>query len=330
LRDVEPKFIYEYEDIRGEPHAVAVSNINPYLVNAPNYTLRRRSQPICNVPPMGIGNQPIDGGYYLFTDDQKREFLSMEPKARPFFRRWLGAEEFINGLVRWCLWLGDAKPYELRSMPNCLERVEAVQRYRLASKREVTRRMADTPTRFHFEFLPDTEYLLVPSVSSERREWVPVGFEPRDVMASNLVLVVPGATIYDFAVINSTMHNAWLRSVGGRLKSDYRYSGSIVYNNYPWPEINEIFRVGVDNAGQAILHARAKHQASTLADLYDPRTMPPNLRKAHVANDRAVDAAYGYKGDKSDAARVAFLFELYGKITGLPPSDEPQPRRRRR
>jgi len=311
--------IFDYsEDIKGEGQRLQVKRINPYLVDAPDVVIDRRSVPICPVPEIGIGNKPIDDGNYLFTDDEKAEFLSLEPRAAQYFHRWVGAEEFINGTVRWCLWLGDANPQDLRKMPHCLKRVEAVKKYRLNSVSPPTQKLADRPTRFHVEFLPKNPYLLIPSVSSERREYVPIGFLTPDVLSSNLVLTIPDATMYHFAVLNSVMHNAWLRSVGGRLKSDYRYSASVVYNNFPWPTPDKKQHEAIEAAGQGILVARKKFSDSTLADLYDPLAMPPELRKAHDTNDRAVDLVYGYKGKKSDAARVAFLFDLYEKLTSLP------------
>jgi hypothetical protein len=326
LREPEHCTIFDYaDDIKAdEGRRIEARRINPYLVDGPDIVLANRRAPICKVPEIGIGNKPIDDGNYLFTDDQKAAFLAAEPKAAPFFRRWVGAEEFINGLSRWCLWLGDAKPHQLRSMPECMKRIDAVRRYRLASPSAPTQKLAETPTRFHVEFLPDAPYLLVPSVSSERRKFVPIGFLPAEVFASNLVLTIPNATPYHFAILNSAMHNAWMRAVCGRLKSDYRYSASIVYNNFPWPEPTDKQRAAIEAAAQAILDARAAQPQSTLADLYDPLTMPPGLRRAHAANDRAVDAAYGYKAGKLDAARVAFLFDLYGKLTSLLPADRPR------
>jgi len=313
--------IFDYsENIQAdEGTTINATRINPYLVDAPDIVLANRRAPVCAVPEMGIGNKPIDDGNYLFTDEQKAAFIQREPKAARFFQRWMGAEEFINGISRWCLWLGDAKAHELRALPECMKRIDAVQRYRLASRSAPTQKLAQTPTRFHVEFFPETPYLFVPRVSSERREFVPVGFLPATVIASDSALTIPNATPYHFAVLNSTMHNAWLRSVCGRLKSDYRYSASIVYNNFLWPEPNDKHRAAIEKTAQAILDARAAQPQSTLADLYDPLTMPAELRHAHQDNDRAVDAAYGYKGDKSDVARVAFLFDLYGKLTSLLP-----------
>jgi hypothetical protein len=205
--------------------------------------------------------------------------------------------------------------------------VEAVKAMRLASPKVPTQESAATPYLFQEIRQPSSPYLLVPSVSSEQREFVPVGFLPSDVIASNSVLTIPNATLHHFAILNSTMHNGWMRAVCGRLKSDYRYSASIVYNNYPWPEPTEVRRVAIEATAQEILGARELFTGATLADLYDPLTMPAGLRRAHQANDRAVDAVYGYKGDKSDAARVAFLFDLYQKLASLLPSEKPKRRR---
>jgi hypothetical protein len=318
--DVDKKTIYEYEDIRGEPHAVAAANINPYLVDAPDVVLTRRSTPLCNVPEIGIGNKPIDDGNYLFTTEGRDEFLSHEPQAAKYFRRWLGADEFLNGYERWCLWLGDCPPNELRQMPEAMARVEAVKRARLASKSAPTRKLAETPTRFHVENMPSGNYIIIPEVSSERRHFIPMGFESPDTFCSNLVKIVPDATAYHFGVLSSTMHNAWLRCVAGRLESRYRYSAHIVYNNFPWPDNpSEAQQQKIEQAAQAVLDARAQFPDATLADLYDPLTMPPALVKAHQKLDAAVDAAYGKKSFKNDSERVAFLFDLYQKYTSLLP-----------
>ncbi len=280
LGEVAEKTIYEYADIKGEPHALPAANINPYLVDAPDVVLENRRTPICPVPGIGIGNKPIDGGHYLFTDDEKTEFLRREPQAEKWFRRWLGADEFINGYQRWCLWLGDCPPGELRRMPEAMKRVEAVRQFRLASKSPPTQKLAETPTRFHVENMPDSTYLLIPEVSSERRDYIPIGFMHPDTLSSNLVKVVPHATLYHFGILTSAMHMAWVRSVCGRLKSDYRYSGGIVYNNFPWPDGSpspqpsplkgEGAKAGpnpIETAAQAVLEARAQFPGATLADL---------------------------------------------------------------
>lgn len=345
--EVTEKTLYEYADIRGAAHAVKADNINPYLVDGPDVVLSRRSKPLCPAPEIGIGNKPIDGGHYLFTREEKAAFLEREPAAAPWFRRWIGADEFINGLERWCLWLGDCPPATLRAMPEALKRVQAVKDMRAASRSAPTRKLAETPTRFHVENMPDAPYLLLPEVSSERRQFIPIGYEQPETLASNLVKIARNATLYHFGILTSTMHNAWVRAVCGRLKSDYRYSAGIVYNNFPWPTLpspagggaggegtcvdhgkaapspqplsrEERGKAAIETAAQGVLDARAAHPDATLADLYDPLTMPANLQKAHQTLDRAVDAAYGYKDDKSgragDAPRVAFLFARYREI----------------
>ena len=329
LQDVAEKTIFEYEDIRGVAHAVRASNINPYLVDAPDLVLPRRSRPLCDVPQIGIGNKPIDGGHYLFTTEEKAAFLEIEPTAAPFFRRWIGADEFINGYERWCLWLGDCPPEQLRAMPEALRRVQAVKAARFASKSAPTRELADTPTRFHVENMPEGPSVVVAKVSSERRRFVPMGFEQPSTFCSDLVFMLPDATPFHFGVLTSTMHNAWVRSVCGRLESRYRYSASIVYNNFPWPTPTDKHRTAIEAAAQTVLDARAAHPGASLADLYDPLTMPPDLVKAHQKLDAAVDASYGYKGGSTDAARVAFLFGLYQELTTLLPAEGRAVRRRR-
>ena len=325
--DVDKKTIHAYEDIRGEPNAVAVRNINPYLVDAPDVVLVNRQHPICAVPEIGIGNKPIDGGNYLFTPEERDEFLQHEPKAAKWFRRWIGADEFLNGYERWCLWLGDCPPDELRKMPEAMKRVEAVRELRLASKSAPTQKLAATPTRFHVENIPEEPYLLIPRVSSERRAFIPIGFMTPDTLTSDTSLTIPSATLYHFGILTSTMHNAWMRTVCGRLKSDYRYSAGIVYNNFPWPECSDTQRGKIEEAAQAVLDARAQFPQSSLADLYDPLTMPPVLVKAHQSLDRAVDACYRKAAFTSDAQRMEFLFERYQQLTSLLPVDK-KPRKR--
>ncbi|MDR3389878.1 MAG: hypothetical protein P4L92_22805 [Rudaea sp.] len=311
--------LYAYPDgIKGEPTALVARNINPYLADAPDVVLQRRGKPISDVPDMGIGNKPIDDGNYLFTPEEMAEFLGREPGARPYFRRWLGADEFLNGYERWCLWLGESEPAALKALPLAMERIAAVRKFRTQSKSAPTRKLAETPRRFHVEFMPDEDYLVVPKVSSERRNFIPIGYFNPATLASDLLFIVPHATAYDFGVLSCSMHNAWMRTVAGRLESRYRYSVHIVYNNFPWPqEVSDEKCVGVIRASQAVLAARAAHPGATLADLYDPDSMPADLQEAHRALDKAVDAAYSYRGGKDDAARVAFLFELYQRLTGL-------------
>jgi hypothetical protein len=329
--DADRKRLFEYADIKGAPHEVAVKNINPYLVDAPDVVLSRREHPLSeDVPEIGIGNKPIDGGQYLFTPQEKAEFLAKEPGAAKFFRRWIGSDEFLNGYERWCLWLGEAKPDELRKLPKVVERIEAVRKLRLESKSAPTRKLAAMPTRFHVENIPDAPFLLIPKVSSERRRFIPMGFMQPDTLCSDLVFVTPNASLLHFGVLSSTMHMAWMRYTCGRLESRYRYSKDIVYNNFPWPEKPPEAQIkSIEKAAQDVLAARSHFPNTTLATLYDPDLTPPDLVKAHERLDRAVDAAYVPDGGErkwdSDADRVAFLFRRYGELTGFLPEDRPAP-----
>jgi len=319
--DTPTKRIWDYEHVKAEPISFLAKNINPYLVDADDLVLVNRSTPICPVPAIGIGNKPIDDGQYLFTDEGKAEFLKLEPSAAPYFRKWLGADEFINGWHRWCLWLGECPPEKLKAMPHAIKRVEAVRKSRLASKSPPTQKLASTPARFHVENFPKETYLIIPSVSSERRPYIPIGFMTPDVVASNLVLVMPDAGLYELGVMTSAMHMAWMGCVCGRLESRYRYSAGIVYNNFPWPESpSGKQKEAIEKAAQGVLDARAKFPKATLADLYDPNTMPSDLASAHQKLDKAVEAAYGKSSFKTDADRVAFLFSLYQKYTSLLPA----------
>ncbi|NOU23903.1 MAG: class I SAM-dependent DNA methyltransferase, partial [Methyloglobulus sp.] len=326
LHDMMDKRLFDYETLQSEPHEIKAKNINPYLVDAPDIVVSRRSSPLCAVPEIGIGNKPIDGGNYLFTPEERDEFIKKEPSSALYFRRWLGSDEFINNYERWCLWLGDCPPDKLRQMPEAMKRVEAVRRVRLASKSAPTRKLADTPTRFHVENMPDSSYLVIPEVSSERRRYIPIGFLMPETLASNLVKIAPNATLYHFGVLSSAMHMGWTRTVCGRLESRYRYSVGIVYNNFPWPQnltdkpfgyAQDKQRLAIEDAAQALLDARAKYPGSSLADLYDPLTMPPELVKAHHKLDAAVDASYSKKKFSGDSDRVAFLFELYQQLTQM-------------
>ncbi|MGF7218824.1 hypothetical protein GGR92_005003 [Spirosoma lacussanchae] len=290
--------------------------INPYLVEGRNTVVVSRQKPLCQVPQIGIGNKPIDGGHYLFTTDEKQAFIAQEPRSEKWFRRWLGSDEFINGYERWCLWLGDCPPAELRLMPEALKRVQAVKQTRLASVSPPTRKLAETPTRFHVENMPKSSYLIVPEVSSERRRYIPIGYEGPETLSSNLVKIVPNASLFHFGVLTSEMHMTWVRYVCGRLKSDYRYSKDIVYNNFPWPPSPTEKQVkDVEVAAQKVLDVRASFVGSSLADLYDPLTMPPALVKAHQDLDRAVDQCYRKQAFANETRRIEYLFELYEQYT---------------
>lgn len=292
-----------------------VNNINGYLVEADDVFIESRTKPICNVPEIGIGNKPIDGGFYLFTEEEMIEFIKKEPNSKPYFKKWLGSKEFINGYYRYCLWLGDCSPKELRSMPECIKRVEAVRKFRLESTSSGTQKLAEKPTRFHVENMPKSNYIIVPEVSSERRRYIPLGFMSPEVFSSNLVKLIPNATLFHFGVLTSNVHMAWVRTVCGRMKSDYRYSKDIVYNNFPWCDPTPEQKAKIEQTAQAILDARALYPDCSLADLYDETVMPPELRKAHQTNDRAVMQAYGFDvKSMTESSCVAELMKMYKKL----------------
>ncbi|HUL01272.1 MAG TPA: DNA methyltransferase, partial [Nitrospirota bacterium] len=331
LHDTSIKTIYDYPDLKGEPHAYAANNINPYLVDAPDVLLPKRDEPLSNVSHMRYGSKPVDGGYLLLTNEAKAELLEAEPNAKKYIRRFLGADEFLYNIDRWCLWLKDISPAELKAMPAILKRVDAVRSMRLASKKAPTRQMAAYPTLFAEDRQPNRDYIIVPEVSSERRQYLPVGFVSKAIISSNLNYTIPDATLFVFGMISSNMHMAWVRAVAGRLESRYRYSSQLIYNTFPWPsDPTEKQRLTIEQAAQAVLDARGAHPEASLADLYDPVAMPPDLRKAHQILDKVVDAAYGRRNFTSDAERVAYLFELYHKYTSLLPVPEVQKRRRRK
>ncbi|NCD35097.1 MAG: class I SAM-dependent DNA methyltransferase [Spartobacteria bacterium] len=316
------KLLFDYEDILGEPLALVVKSISPYLLDAPFVYVTRQITPICPAPNIFFGNMPIDGGNYLFSATEKDELIIKEPPAAQYFRLYVGAEEFLNGKIRYCLWLKDASPVELRKCPTILQRIQKVRDLRLKSTAKATRQKAETPQLFFFISHPESSYILIPGVSSERRKYVPIGFMSKETIASNLVHIIPNASLYHFGVLSSAMHMAWMRQVAGRLKSDYRYSGNVVYNNFPWPDkVSDERRKGIERCAQAVIDERAKHQAkgATLADLYNPITMPPGLAKAHAALDRAVDRAYRSAPFISERARVEHLFGLYQALTTLFP-----------
>ncbi len=321
LQDVSNKTIYEYADIKGEPHAIKVKNINPYLVDAPDVILPSRIATPSGLPQLIKGSQPTDGGYLILTEAEKEELLTKEPQAEKWIRQYIGGEELINGTLRYCLWLKDASPDELKAMPHVLQRLKAVAEWRLTSATASVRDYSAMPALFTQDRQPKSDYLALPEVSSERRLFIPIAFLSNKTVPSNKIQVVHDATIYHFGILSSTIHNAWMRTVAGRLKSDYSYSPA-VYNNFPWPEPDDKQRATIETAAQTVLDARVAHPQASLADLYDPLTMPADLLKAHQALDKAVDAAYVYKGANTDAARVAFLFERYQAITSLLPAAE--------
>ena len=291
-------------------------HINAYLTLAPNIFIWSRTKPICDVPLIGIGNKPIDDGNYLFGKEEKDAFIAIEPTSASYFHPYYGAYEFINQKPRYCLWLGDCSPAELRRMPHCMKRVEAVKEARRASKSAGTRKLADRPTRFHVENFPTEDYIVIPEVSSEKRRYIPMGLMTPDVICSNKLRIMPNVSRYHFGILQSNVHMAWMRAVAGRLETRYDYSINIVYNNFPWPNSTDEQRAKIEQTAQAILDARALYPDSSLADLYDELTMPVELRRAHQENDRAVMAAYGFNvKTMTESQCVAELFKLYQEIT---------------
>lgn len=310
------KLIHDYGP-KGETLGVAkVGNISPYLTDGPDRAATNRSKPINIALPIRSGNQPIDNGEYLFTPEEKTKFVSTEPLSKQYFRRWVGSHEFLNGIERWCLWLGDTEPNVIRSMPEAMKRIEAVKKFRRASKRKQTLELSKHPTRFQVETFPNSQFIIIPEVSSERRPYVPIGFLDDNTLVSNLARVIPDATLYHLGILHSAMHMAWVRQVCGRLESRYRYSAKLVYNNFPWPEdVTDAKRAKVEAAAQAVLDARANHPGSTLADLYDPLAMPKDLRDAHAKLDRAVDRCYRSQPFPDERRRFEHLFAMWERLT---------------
>lgn len=314
-RETSEKRLYIHEMPDAPEILMLPRNINAYLADAPDAFIWNRNKPLCDVPAIGIGNKPIDGGFYLFSDAEKDDFLKAEPGAGRYFHPWIGSREFLHGERRWCLWLGDASFSDLKDLPRCRERIESVRSYRLASKSAPTRRLADKPTRFHVENMPEGNSIVIPEVSSERRRYIPMGFIGPETMCSNLVKLIPNASLYHFGILQSQFHNAWMRTVCGRLKSDYRYSGGVVYNNFVWPEPTDAQRAEIERCAQAVLDARTAQEGATLADMYDPdnETFFPELMRAHRELDAAVEACYGVDFGGDERLITAHLFRLYAE-----------------
>ncbi|MBR3482197.1 MAG: SAM-dependent DNA methyltransferase [Neisseriaceae bacterium] len=295
---------------------IIAKNINQYLLDAPTIFIENRSTPICEVPAIVRGSQATDNGYYLFTPEERQEFIAKEPQAEKYFKRFMMGKEFLNNIERYCLWIPEISPNELRSCPKILKRVEAVQQFRLDSKNTQTKLAAQTPCRFGQYRPPAKQFIAFAKVSSERRQYIPLGFLSDEVIPGDKLFTIPNATLYMFGVLHSSVHNAWMRAVAGRLKSDYSYSTTIVYNNFIWCNANEPQRQKIEQTAQAILDARAKFPDSSLADLYDERIMPVELRTAHKNNDQAVLAAYNLPKNITEEEIVAFLMQEYQKRTG--------------
>lgn len=314
--DVKDKYLYEYDDIKGEPHEKKVKNINPYLVDANDLVILKRRQPICDVSNISFGSMPNDGGFFLFTDEEKHEFLAIEPNAALYIKPLISAHEFLNGKTRWCLWLKDIAPNELRGLKEVQKRVEQVKQLRLNSTREATKKLAAYPTLFGEIRQPEKDYILIPRHSSENRKYIPMGFFSAESIASDSCLAIDNASLYEFGMLHSEMHMTWVKYTCGRIKSDYRYSNEMVYNNYPWPQNpSDKNKQNVEAKAQAVLNVRAEYPNSSLADLYHPLTMPPKLVKAHQALDKAVDVCYRPQAFTNENARIEFLFDLYNQYT---------------
>ena len=309
------KRLFSYPDINGDPEESGHAALSPYLFDAgglsdPHLVVRGESAPINGVGRLIIGSKPIDGGNYILDADEHAAFLDAEPEAAPWLRPFVGAREYLQGGERCILALHDAPPDVLARLPRVMERIAAVRTYREASKSAPTQKLAATPTLYHVNVVPTAPFLVVPKVSSERREYVPVGWLEPPTVPSDLVFILQDATLTDFALLTSAMHMAWLRHIGGRLESRYRYFIGLVYNTFPMPPEGTDLST-MDLLAQAVLHARAVHPGATLADLYDPDLMPPNLRRAHLTLDRAVDRLYRRSGFASERERVEHLFRLY-------------------
>jgi hypothetical protein len=284
-------------------------------VDAPDVFIESRSKPLCDAPEMVFGSMPNDGGHLIIEADEYKEFLRNEPSAKKYIRRYFGAVSYINNHQRYCLWLVDATPEDIRVMPLVKERVNRVQDVRRKSRREITKRKADSPMLFGEIRQPKTDFVIIPRITSERRRYIPMGFMSPKVIVSDAIQTIPNATLYHFGIVTSIVHMAWVRRVCGRLEIDYNYSSSIVYNNFPWADATDEQKKNIETLAQAVLDARAMFPDSSLADLYDPLTMPPVLLKAHQALDRAVMKLYKFKSDMSESAIIAALMEMHQKLT---------------
>lgn len=304
------KYIYDGET------KIKANNINGYLLDAPNIIVESRNKPLFNIPKMIYGNKPADGGFLIIEENDYESFINQEPNAKKFIRPFMGAVEFLHNKKRWCLWLTNATPSEIKDCPLVYERIKKCQAKRASSIAEGIRKFAAIPSLFAQRTQPENvDFLIVPKVSSENRRYVPMAYIKAGTIASDLVFIIPDTTLYHFGILESNVHMAWMRAVCGRLKSDYRYSKDIVYNNFPWPAANDEQRQKIERTAQAILDARAKYADSSLADLYDPVLMPPELRKAHQDNDRAVMQAYGFSLKMTESECVAALFKMYAEQT---------------
>ncbi|MFE3866510.1 DNA methyltransferase [Flavobacterium sp. LS2P90] len=314
--DTNDKRLFEYEDIKGEAQEIKAKNINAYLIDAKEIFIDKRTIPVCNVPKMTKGSSPTDGGFFLLNENERTELIKINPQAEYLIKKYVGSFEFINNIPRYCIWLKDVNPQLINSLSEIVIRIKEVKKFRLQSTKASTRKWADYPSLFIEERQPDTEYIIIPRVSSENRKYIPIGYLQKEAIVSDSAISLPSTTLYHFGILTSSMHMSWVKTTCGRLKNDYRYSNTIVYNNYPWPEnATEKQIKTIEEKAQNVLEVRASFPASSLADLYSPLTMPPALVKAHNELDKVVDAAYSKQTFSSEAKRMEFLFELYEKYT---------------
>lgn len=314
--DILNKKIFDYEDIKGEAAERKVKNISPYLIEGNDIFVSGKSKPICLISEMIYGSKPTDGGNLLLSNEEKEEFIKIEPSAEKWIKPFISAHEFLNGEKRWCLWLTNISPQELKKMPRVLERIEAVKKMRLASSKISTQKLAQFPTLFGEIRQPNSDYIIIPLHSSENRNYIPIGFFNKDYIVANSCSCIPNADLYLFGQLTSLMHMTWVKYVCGRIKSDLRYSNSIVYNNYPFPQnVSETNKKKVEQAAELVLTVRARYSEASLADLYDPLSMPPDLVKAHQNLDKAVDLCYRPQAFVSELGRIEFLFNLYEQYT---------------
>ena len=314
LKSRKIKKLYNYINVVSTPVESIVTQINPYLVDSETIFILSRKKPLCDVSEMVFGNMPNDGGNLLLTREEKDEAVKKDPNIKNYIRLFMGADEFLYNIPRYCIWLHGVSPEKYSSIIFIRNRLKGVKEHREKSTREATNKLSSSPSVFGEIRQPKSDYLLIPRVTSERRQYIPIGFIKKDVIAGDRNLIIPNATLYDFGILTSSIHNAWTRRVCGRLEMRPTYSASIVYNNFPWPKPNSRQKMSIENNAKAVLDARARFPNSSLANLYDPLTMPPELLKAHQKLDKAVEAAYG-KTFETDAARVAHLFNLYQQMT---------------
>jgi hypothetical protein len=314
-QDSVEKLLFEYNDINAEPHVRKASNISPYLVEASDIVITKTKIPICKVQKMQWGNKPVDGGNLILSNKEKEELIEAEPRAKKYVKRLISAKEFLNGIDRWCLWLVNTGPTELKTMPLVIERVKKVQEMRMNSVDPGANELAKYPTTFRDKRNPSS-YILIPSTTSENRKYIPIGFFGKNEIAHNSCHMVADGNLSTFGILNSEMHMTWVKYVCGRLESRYRYSNDIVYNNFPWPENPTDKQIKtVEEKAQKVLDVRKEFPDSCLADLYDPLTMPPALVKAHQELDKAVDLCYRPQPFPNETKRIEFLFGLYEKYT---------------